>query len=122
MKRGRDELEGSAEEGDQKRQEVAGEAAAQAEAAPAAGVQEDDEDDKPLVSNYKMSRSVRKGAECPYLDTISRQVPPPPSLLRCSLGLLLTRCPARSSGDAWTACDLGQRRGSCRRAPAELGL
>ena len=43
------------------------------------------EDDKPLMSHYKMSRSVRKGAECPYLDTISRQVrrpslPPAPAV------------------------------------------
>jgi hypothetical protein len=84
MKRGRDELEGSADEGDQKRHEVAADAPAPAagaqpqEPAAAAGVQEDDEDDKPLLANYKMSRSVRKGAECPYLDTISRQVPPLP--------------------------------------------
>ncbi len=35
---------------------------------------DDDEDDKPLLANYKMSRSSKKGSECPYLDTISRQV------------------------------------------------
>lgn len=34
----------------------------------------DGDDDAPLLSNFKMSRTVRKGHECPYLDTISRQV------------------------------------------------
>jgi len=34
----------------------------------------DNEDDAPLVSNYKMSRAVYNGHECPYLDSISRQV------------------------------------------------
>jgi hypothetical protein len=34
----------------------------------------DNEDDAPLVSNYKMSRAVCSGHECPYLDSISRQV------------------------------------------------
>lgn len=33
-----------------------------------------DEDDKPLYSNFRMSSAVRRGNECPYLDTISRQV------------------------------------------------
>lgn len=32
------------------------------------------EDDQPLHRNFKMSKAVRTGAECPYLDTISRQV------------------------------------------------
>ena len=36
--------------------------------------EERDEDDQPLHRNYKMSKAVRTGAECPYLDTISRQV------------------------------------------------
>ena len=36
--------------------------------------EEDGEDDKPLLQNYKMSKARRKGTECPYLDTISRQV------------------------------------------------
>ena len=34
----------------------------------------DNEDDAPLVSNYKMNRTVCSGHECPYLDSISRQV------------------------------------------------
>jgi hypothetical protein len=34
----------------------------------------DNDDDAPLVSNYKMSRAVCNGHECPYLDSISRQV------------------------------------------------
>lgn len=34
----------------------------------------DDEDDAPLSKNYRLGKSVRKGAECPYLDSISRQV------------------------------------------------
>ncbi|KAH7619056.1 hypothetical protein Ndes2526B_g06006 [Nannochloris sp. 'desiccata'] len=33
----------------------------------------DNEDDAPLVSNYKMSRAIFNGHECPYLDSISRQ-------------------------------------------------
>ena len=41
---------------------------------PAQQAEDDDEDDKPLLQNYKMSKSLRKGIECPYLDTISRQV------------------------------------------------
>ncbi len=55
---------------------VKGETAANgAEAASAQQqVDEDEDDDKPLLASYKMSRSVRKGVECPYLDTISRQV------------------------------------------------
>lgn len=90
MKRGRDELEGDGSE------EGRGEQAAPAAAAAADGsgseqerqqqqpdegqqpaaqqAEEDDEDDKPLVQNYRMSKTLRKGAECPYLDTISRQV------------------------------------------------
>lgn len=81
MKRIRDELEEGGDDGEDTREQAAPEEpAAAAEAQP-----EDEEDDKPLMSHYKMSRSVRKGAECPYLDTISRQVrrrrcrQPPPS-------------------------------------------
>jgi hypothetical protein len=44
------------------------------EPASAAPGMEDDEDDKPLLANYRMSRTCKKGSECPYLDTISRQV------------------------------------------------
>lgn len=69
MKRIRDELEEGGDDGEDTREQAAPEEpAAAAEAQP-----EDEEDDKPLMSHYKMSRSVRKGAECPYLDTISRQ-------------------------------------------------
>lgn len=85
MKRGRDELEVDGSE------EGRGEQAAPATAAAADGsgseqqpgegqqpaaqqVEEDDDDDKPLAQNYRMSKTLRKGAECPYLDTISRQV------------------------------------------------
>ena len=76
MKRGRDELEAGDDGEGQPEQAVAQEPAA------AAGAQEEeDDDDKPLLASYKMSHSVRKGAECPYLDTISRQVPPPARLL-----------------------------------------
>ena len=71
MKRGRDELEAGDDGEGQPEQAAAQEPAA------AAGAQEEEDDDKPLMASYKMSRSVRKGAECPYLDTISRQVPPP---------------------------------------------
>ncbi|PRW59503.1 U4 tri-snRNP-associated 2-like [Chlorella sorokiniana] len=89
MKRGRDQLEADGSE------EGRGEQAAPAAAEQAAGgdeqerqqqqqpgdgqqppaqqAEEDDEDDKPLLQNYKMSKSLRKGIECPYLDTISRQ-------------------------------------------------
>ena len=75
MKRDREEFE----EGDASAE--AAEQPAASEPAPAAQEEEaaDDEDDQPLITNYRMSRSVRKGAECPYLDTISRQVPPPPA-------------------------------------------
>lgn len=41
---------------------------------PNAAPPEEEDDDAPLVSNYKMSRAVCKGHECPYLDSISRQV------------------------------------------------
>jgi hypothetical protein len=37
-------------------------------------VPEDDSDDEPVISMHRQSRQVRSGAECPYLDTISRQV------------------------------------------------
>ena len=69
MKRGRDELEAGDDGEGQPEQTVA-----QEPAAAAAAQEEESDDDKPLVANYKMSHSVRKGAECPYLDTISRQV------------------------------------------------
>ena len=50
-------------------------AAKPADDAPKAAPQEEeDDDDAPLVSNFKMSRAVCKGNECPYLDSISRQV------------------------------------------------
>ena len=88
MKRPREEEQEGAEQGAQQGEEApaapaapgagsGGEppagatAAAGAAAAPGAA---EDEDDKPLLANFKMSRAVRKGHECPYLDTISRQV------------------------------------------------
>ena len=37
--------------------------------------EEDDDDDAPVMPQPQRMR-VRKGTECPYLDTISRQVPP----------------------------------------------
>lgn len=40
----------------------------------AAAALQDDDDDAPVISNYKLGQAVRKGHECPYLDTISRQV------------------------------------------------
>lgn len=43
-------------------------------ASTAGRVEPDAEDDQPLHKNFRMSSSVRVGAECPYLDTISRQV------------------------------------------------
>ena len=95
MKRSREELEREDAEG-QAEQPAAAEPAAAAEAAapnaqqqqqqqqqPAA--EEDSDDDKPLFANYRMSRNVRKGAECPYLDTISRQV-------RAAAGWLMASC------------------------------
>jgi len=33
----------------------------------------DEDDDAPLIRSFKMSKAVRLGQECPYLDTISRQ-------------------------------------------------
>ena len=94
MKRSREELEAGDGDAEGEQQAAAAEPAAaaagggggdaqqqqleQAGGGAAAAADEEDggdsEDDKPLFSNYKMSRSVRKGAECPYLDTISRQV------------------------------------------------
>jgi U4/U6.U5 tri-snRNP-associated protein 2 len=35
-------------------------------------ITDDDEDDKPLLPNFKQTRNVRQGHECPYLATISR--------------------------------------------------
>jgi U4/U6.U5 tri-snRNP-associated protein 2 len=35
--------------------------------------EEEEEEDEPIASNFKMSKQVRRGTECPYLDTISRQ-------------------------------------------------
>ena len=37
------------------------------------GVDDDDDDDAPVLKNFRMPGDVRKGFECPYLDTISRQ-------------------------------------------------
>ena len=42
--------------------------------AAAAAPADEDDDDAPLLARYKMSSAQRRGAECPYLDTISRQV------------------------------------------------
>lgn len=39
-----------------------------------ASTPEDEADDQPLHKNFRMSSAVRTGADCPYLDTISRQV------------------------------------------------
>ncbi|KAI3435999.1 hypothetical protein D9Q98_002056 [Chlorella vulgaris] len=72
MKRDREEA-GLEDETEQ--QPEADGAPPQEAAQPQAAAQQeyDEDDDKPLMANYKMSRSMRKGAECPYLDTISRQ-------------------------------------------------
>lgn len=35
---------------------------------------EEDSDDEPVYNARRLKREVRSGAECPYLDTISRQV------------------------------------------------
>lgn len=35
---------------------------------------DDDDDDKPVMGTTKGSTRTRKGAECPYLDSVSRQV------------------------------------------------
>lgn len=43
------------------------------EPSPAVAQEDNEDDNKPLFSNFKMSRAVRRGNECPYLDTISRQ-------------------------------------------------
>ncbi len=32
-----------------------------------------DDEDAPLAGNYKLGKGIRKGHECPYLDSISRQ-------------------------------------------------
>lgn len=73
MKRPREEED----EGNGAQQEAAAAEAGQEEPGSNGGAAvqaQDEEDDKPLLANYKMSRSVKKGHECPYLDTISRQV------------------------------------------------
>lgn len=77
MKRPREEDEGKGGRSD-------GQQAPEVKAEPSNGeeqpavkqeAEQDEEDlDRPLLANYRMSRAVRKGAECPYLDTISRQV------------------------------------------------
>ena len=95
MKRGRDQLEADGSEegrGEQAAPAAAGGGGSSGDAEqeqqqqqeqqqpgtgqqpPAQQAEDDDEDDKPLLQNYKMSKSLRKGIECPYLDTISRQV------------------------------------------------
>lgn len=82
MKRDREEA-GLEDETEQ--QPEADGAPPQEAAQPQAAAQQeyDEDDDKPLMANYKMSRSMRKGAECPYLDTISRQVRLPPVVCCC---------------------------------------
>ncbi|KAL4458676.1 hypothetical protein ABPG75_013541 [Micractinium tetrahymenae] len=60
-------------EGEQKDEQQEGAAGGGGGGAAAAAPPEDDEDDAPLHKNFRMSSAVRKGAECPYLDTISRQ-------------------------------------------------
>lgn len=60
----------------------------------------DNEDDAPLVSNYKMSRAIFNGHECPYLDSISRQVCKTSGFLQrslnCSRQICLHRLPIHS--------------------------
>lgn len=36
--------------------------------------QEEDDDDQPLLAPRKVQRKVVPGEQCPFLDTISRQV------------------------------------------------
>eukprot|EP00976_Prorocentrum_cordatum_P104842 1194047-Prorocentrum_minimum.AAC.4 len=43
-------------------------------APPVGGVVDDDDDDKPVGIRYRSVSSVRPGYECPYMDTICRQV------------------------------------------------
>lgn len=64
MKRSREESEGEAEAGAGRR-----DSAADAEARL-----DSEDDDAPLFTTSKASKTVRSGAECPYLDTISRKV------------------------------------------------
>jgi hypothetical protein len=64
MKRAREDLEEDGTHGEA----IQGEQAGKPQAV------ENDDDNMPLSANYKMSKTVRKGWECPYLDTISRQV------------------------------------------------
>lgn len=35
---------------------------------------DDDDDDKPVLGTTRVGNRTRKGAECPYLDSVSRQV------------------------------------------------
>ncbi len=89
MKRGRDELDGDGSEegrgeqaappaaaagGDSEQERQQQQQPGDGQQPPAQQAEEDDEDDRPLLQSYKMSKSLRKGIECPYLDTISRQV------------------------------------------------
>ncbi len=41
---------------------------------PTSGAADEDEDDAVLVPRSSSRAAVKKGTECPYLDTISRQV------------------------------------------------
>lgn len=73
MKRDREAEEDHDDGGDIKRSREEP-AAAQQEPVEVQAAGDDEEDDQPLYSSYRMSSAVRRGAECPYLDTISRQV------------------------------------------------
>lgn len=38
------------------------------------GIDEEDDDDQPFLAPRKVQRKVVPGEQCPFLDTISRQV------------------------------------------------
>lgn len=76
MKRARegDEVENGSAVHVKEEPQVKEEADGSEEPSPAVAQEDNEDDNKPLFSNFKMSRAVRRGNECPYLDTISRQV------------------------------------------------
>lgn len=46
---------------------------------------DDDDLDAPVSAASRRTVSVKKGSECPYLDTVSRQVRPAPACRPCRL-------------------------------------
>eukprot|EP00887_Chlorella_sp_A99_P006527 scaffold3.g6527.t1 len=68
MKRERDSEDGPSESEAKRSREEPSVPAEQPSETP-----DDGEEDRALYSSFRMSSAVRRGAECPYLDTISRQ-------------------------------------------------